>query len=122
MVGRWDATPLPATPPASACGRPLLLDFAHKGIAPHVYRPLAANSKFAVSHAYRTLSSVAAGRSLGKIKEEAVAARRRPGDICRGACRSLRGVTLAAGKHLFMHFLRGAPVSGVERLCRAGRP
>ena len=116
-------------PPGSACGRPLLLDFAHKGIATHVWRPLAPHSSSAISEcglicqsSHSTRSAVAAGRPLGKIKEEAVAARRRPGDICRGACRSLRGVTLAAGKHLFMHFLRGAPVSGVERLCRAGRP
>jgi hypothetical protein len=85
-------------PPGSACGRPLLLDFAHKGIATHVWRPLAPHSSSAISEcglicqsSHSTRSAVAAGRRLGKIKEGGVAVRRRPGDICRGACRSLRG-------------------------------
>ncbi|WP_421588739.1 hypothetical protein, partial [Stenotrophomonas maltophilia] len=63
-------------PPASACGRHLLLYFAHKGIATHVSRPLAPKERHGVAHAFRTPSPVAAGRPLGKIKEEAVAARR----------------------------------------------
>ncbi|RLK56781.1 hypothetical protein BCL79_1182 [Stenotrophomonas rhizophila] len=97
-VERWaNATVAGGCPPAPACGRLLLLDFAHKRSAAHRVQPLAPHGKhrFAVRLPPRT-SPEAAGRRLGKIKEEAVAARRRPGDICRGACRSLRGVTLAA--------------------------
>jgi len=58
---------------------------------PNVSRPLAPSEELRFSGAYRTHCRVAAARRLGKIKEEAVAARRRPGNICRGACRSLRG-------------------------------
>ncbi|WP_369350167.1 hypothetical protein, partial [Stenotrophomonas sp. JAG2] len=49
--------------------------FAGKGIATHVSRPLAPKERHGVAHAFRTPSPVAAGRPLGKIKEEAVAAR-----------------------------------------------
>ena len=74
-------------PPASACGRHLLLYFAHKGMGPPRVEPTSASA----FPSLRKPCPVAAGRLLGKVKEEAGAVRRRPGDICRGAYRPLRG-------------------------------
>ena len=60
--------------PASACGRPLLLEFAYKGIAAHVSRPRVCNRKVRFPAKHRKPSPLAGGRPLGKLKEEAVAA------------------------------------------------
>ncbi len=74
-------------PPASACGRPLPLYFASKGMGPQ--RPThRQRQKSLASPAYREPSPVAAGRLLGKIKEEAAM---RPGDMC------ARGLPVATG-------------------------
>ncbi len=74
-------------PPASACGRHLPLYFASKGMG--AQRPThRQRQKSLASPAYRKPSPVAAGRLLGKIKEEAAP---RPGNIC------ARGLPAATG-------------------------
>ncbi|MCS4279886.1 hypothetical protein M2412_001878 [Stenotrophomonas rhizophila] len=79
-------------PPAPACGRPLLLYFAHKRSASHRVHNTSDRSKFrCLAVSVPRASTVEAGGPLGKIKEEGVAAKRRPGDICLGAYRPLRG-------------------------------
>jgi hypothetical protein len=61
-----------------ACGRALLLAFAHTRSAAHRAKPVGAASKGqVVTWAYSTPSLVAAGTPLGNIKDEADVARRK---------------------------------------------